>query len=133
MSPRQLPPFTTPVRGHAYAPPPPSGASHLRPGMAAVLAREPDNPRDHRAIAVWVQVPGGWWRIGYLERAVAARLAPRMDDGEEVRATTRGWVSEPLGRWVRPVVLVSPAEQGLHGHQAARGQHALDDGVVHAA
>lgn len=103
-------PFLTPVRGHAFASPPPDAAAPVRHGAAARLRREPDNPADPLAVAVWaIGSDGGAWRIGYLERAVAARVAPRLDDGVEVAATLAGWWDEPRGRWRRPVVALEPA------------------------
>lgn len=104
-------PFLTPVRGHAFASPPPDAAAPVRHGAAARLRREPDNPADPLAVAVWAAgADGGAWRIGYLERAVAARVAPRLDAGVEVAATLAGWWDEPRGRWRRPVVALQPAE-----------------------
>lgn len=101
-------PFLTPVRGHAFAAAPPGGAP-VRHGAAARLQREADNPADPLAVAVWATGDGTAWRIGYLERAVAARVAPRLDIGVEVTATLAGWWDEPRGRWQRPVVALQPA------------------------
>jgi hypothetical protein len=103
-------PFLTPVRGHAFATPPPDRAAPVHHGAPALLRREPDNPADPLAVAVWATATdGGAWRIGYLERAVAARVAPRLDDGVAVTATLAGWWDEPRGRWRRPVVALEPA------------------------
>lgn len=101
-------PFLTPVRGHAFASAPPGVAAAVRHGAAARLVREPDNPADPLAVAVWATDGGTSWRIGYLERAVAARVAPRLDDGATVTATLAGWWDEPTGRWTRPVVALQP-------------------------
>lgn len=104
-------PFLTPVRGHAFASPPLGGGAPVRHGATARLHREPDNPADPLAVAVWATgKDDGAWRIGYLERAVAARVAPRLDAGAEVAATLAGWWDEPRGRWRRPVVALQPAE-----------------------
>ncbi len=104
--PRPEPPartFRTPLRGHAFAGPTPPEA--LEPGRPASVAREPTNPADPLAIAVWVEDGEGRpWRIGYLDRTVAARLAPRIDGGAEVRAVLEGWLAEPGGRWERPLL-----------------------------
>jgi hypothetical protein len=102
-----LRPFRTPVRGHAFAARPP-GVEAPHPGQVARLDREPDNPADHLAVAVWADHDDGWWRVGYLDRGVAARVAPRLDRGLRVDARIDGWVAEPRGRWRRPLVLLLP-------------------------
>lgn len=95
--------FRTPVRGHAFAGPAPDDA--LAAGRPVELVREPDNPADALAIAVWSQDGDGRrWRLGYLDRTVAAQLAPRLDDGAVAAAFLEGWVEEPDGRWERPLV-----------------------------
>ena len=104
--PTGLRPFRTPVRGHPYAGVP--GQGMPRAGQPASLVREPTNPADPLAVAVWVDDDRTRWRIGYLDRGVAARLAPRLDRGQRLSAQVDGWVSEPDGRWRRPVVLVLP-------------------------
>lgn len=102
--------FRTPVRGHAFAAPPPGGSAP-ESGVQAVLAREPANPADPLAVAVWATPGAGQrWRIGYLDRGVAARLAPRLDAGARVRARLDGWSEEPDGRWRRPLLLLLPDE-----------------------
>ncbi|MFA9445492.1 HIRAN domain-containing protein [Egicoccus sp. AB-alg6-2] len=95
--------FRTPVRGHAFAARP-AQVQAPHPGQQVTLRREPDNPADPFAVAVWAEQ----WRIGYLDRQVAARLAPRLDAGLSVEARIDGWVAEPQGRWRRPMVLLSP-------------------------
>lgn len=101
-------PFLTPVRGHAFAGAPPGPAAPIHHGAAARLHREPDNPADPLAVAVWATGTGTPWRIGYLERAVAARVTPRLDAGATITATLAGWWDEPHGRWARPVVALQP-------------------------
>jgi hypothetical protein len=106
--------FRTPLRGHAFAGPTPPEA--LEPGRPATVTREPGNPADPLAIAVWVEdAEGRRWRVGYLDRTVAARLAPRIDGGAEVRAVLDGWLAEPGGRWERPLlrldITAGPAER----------------------
>lgn len=103
---RRLRPFHTPVRGHAFAHRPPGGAPLERTPL--VLRAEPDNPADPHAVAVWADGGGEPWRVGYLERAVAARLAPRLAV-QELTARFAGWWEEPEGRWRRPVVCVLDA------------------------
>ena len=103
-------PFLTPVRGHAFASAPPEDPAPVARGATARLHREPDNPADGLAVSVWATGHGGVpWRIGYLERAVAARVAPRLDAGVEVTATLAGWWDEPSGRWKRPADFCSRA------------------------
>lgn len=115
--PSSLPPmvaiqaFRTPVRGYAFASPPPGGERPAS-GLPAELAREPDNPADPLAVAVWaLPASGGRWRIGYLDRGVAARVAPRLDAGRRVRAQLDGWSTEPEGRWRRPLLLLLPDDE----------------------
>lgn len=102
--PHPAPPgFRTPVRGHAFAARPADAS--LAPGTPARLVREPDNPRDPLAVAVWVEAPSPW-RIGYLDRAVAARVAPRVDRGAAPpSALLEGWIESP-GGWQRPLLAV---------------------------
>ncbi|MFA9428999.1 hypothetical protein [Egicoccus sp. AB-alg2] len=141
--------FRTPVRGHAFAARP-AGAPAPHPGQPLQLRREPANPADPYAVAVWTVPAGGTaaaggtsdpaglaadptggatapsgamadgatdtatsWRIGYLDRQVAARLAPRLDAGMQVEARIDGWIAEPQGRWRRPVVLLRPGTADL--------------------
>lgn len=104
-----LRPFATPVRGHAFAARPPGGADLRRTSL--VLRREPDNPADPWAVAVWADGGGRPWRVGYLDRGVAARVAPRLDAaGGRLPAAFDGWWDEPGGRWRRPVVRVGACE-----------------------
>jgi hypothetical protein len=108
MSP-SLPAFHTPVRGYAFAAVPPPRTAVLEPGTPVALLREPDNPADPLAISVWL-LEGGRprWRLGYLDRTVASRVAPRLDAGSEVDAVLDGWVEEPDGRWRRPLLHLRP-------------------------
>jgi len=103
-----LPSFRTPVRGYAFAAVPPPVGATLDVGAELSLLREPANPADVLAVGVWLTEAGEpRWRLGYLDRSVAARVAPRLDAGVEVRAVLDGWVSEPDGRWERPLVHVT--------------------------
>jgi hypothetical protein len=96
--------FRTPVRGHAFAVAP-EGVERSGSGSSLRLRREPDNPADRLAVAVWVtDGPGATWRFGYLDRAVAARIAPRLDGGATVEVQLDGWIAEPAMRWERPLV-----------------------------
>lgn len=98
--------FRTPIRGHAFAARPPGAA--IDPAAGAVLTREPDNPADPLAVAVWIESRTPW-RLGYLDRAVAARLAPRLDAGERWTAALDGWVTA-AGGWRRPLLAVGRPE-----------------------
>jgi hypothetical protein len=100
-----LPDFHTPVRGYAFAAVPPPRTAVLEPGTPVALLREPENPADPLAVGVWL-LEGGRprWRLGYLDRTVASRIAPRIDAGAEVDAVLDGWVEEPDGRWRRPLL-----------------------------
>jgi hypothetical protein len=46
------------------------------------LEREHDNPHDHNAVGVWFLRD----RLGYLQKSVAAKLAPMMDGGASFSA-----------------------------------------------
>lgn len=111
--------FRTPVRGYPFAAAPP-GADRPAPGQPARLVREPANPADPHAVAVWVEPDGApAWRIGYLDRFVASRLAPQLDAGLRARAELDGWVTEPDERWQRPLLRVltaadRPRDSGGH-------------------
>ncbi len=100
-----LRPFHTPVRGHTFAARP-SGGAHLD-RSPLTLRTEPDNPADPHAVAVWADGGGTPWRVGYLERAVAVRIADRVRDEGPLRARFAGWLEEPDGRWLRPLVRVA--------------------------
>ncbi len=97
--------FRTPVRGHAFASRP-GAVPDPYPGQPALLVREPGNPADPLAVAVWVEDGTVPWRIGYLDRGVSARVAPRLDRGQRIDARLDGWSAEPEGRWRRPVLLL---------------------------
>jgi single-stranded-DNA-specific exonuclease len=57
--------------------------SGLTPGHELELKRQPDNPVDPNAIAVWY----GGWQLGFLRKQIAKHLAPLIDGG--VRYTAR--------------------------------------------
>lgn len=115
-----LPVFHTPVRGYAFAAVPPPRAAVLASGTPVALLREPENPADPYAIGVWL-LEGGEprWRLGYLDRTVASRIAPRIDAGGTIEAQLDGWVEEPDGRWRRPLLRLQ-ATQEAHGATTTR-------------
>ena len=54
------------------------------------LTRDPGNPHDGNAIAVYAAVEGkGLYFMGYLPKALAAFVAPVMDTGRVVQAAFR--------------------------------------------
>ncbi|MEX0592292.1 MAG: HIRAN domain-containing protein [Nitriliruptoraceae bacterium] len=114
----------TVVRGHAFAARPPDSSGPVE-GSAVQLVREVTNPSDPLAVAVWYDDGRHLWRLGYLDRAVAARVAERLDDGVTPAATFDGWLPEPDGRWQRPVVAVDATVFGLAmaGSAGSRSQH----------
>lgn len=95
----------TVVRGHAFAARP-LGAAMPKAGRRLQLVREHENPLDPWAVAVWHDDSRHLWRLGYLDRAVAARIGPRIDRGMTVQAAFDGWVAEPGGRWQRPMITI---------------------------
>jgi len=104
-----LPAFHTPIRGYAFAAVPPPRTAVLEAGTEVMLLREPENPADALAVAVWLLENGRpRWRMGYLDRTVASRIAPRLDDGMVLDAVLDGWVEEPDGRWRRPLLHLRP-------------------------
>lgn len=52
-------------------------------GVSANLRREPNNPHDRNAIAIYIKT----YKIGYVPRALAAQLAPIFDKKCEYKAT----------------------------------------------
>jgi len=125
-----VPSFHTPVRGSAFAAIPPPTDARVTQGAEVALIREPENPADPMAVAVWLLEAGTpRWRIGYLDRTVAVRIAPRLDSGVDVRASIDGWVEEPDGRWRRPLLLITVAEGERPGLGRARSLRRQPPGV----
>lgn len=65
--------------------------AHVREGMSVRLQREPSNPHDPNAVAVFVPVPRlfgllgrGFAQIGYIKARAAKSVAARMDAGVQV-------------------------------------------------
>ena len=50
------------------------------------LEREPDNPRDPKAIQVLGVSATSSYTLGYIPKAIASELAPLMDAGHDIRA-----------------------------------------------
>ncbi len=131
-TPQHIRPFRTIIRGHAFASTPPDTDS-VAVGTAVRLVREPANPADALAIAVWA-ASETQWRLGYLDRSVAAWLAPKLDAGVDISGTCTGWVAEPNGRWQRPVVLLRRSDEprdarhDLHVSHRREPSWAAEDG-----
>src|SRR5690606_11810408 len=73
-----------------------------RPGVALTLVREPDNPHDRSAVAVYVERPkilgilgGGNVQLGYIREGTAKSLAKRLDAGKVVRAAITSMYAPP--------------------------------------
>jgi hypothetical protein len=50
-----------------------------------IAIREPENPYDENAIAVYVEKMNGERKsVGYINRGLAAQLAPEIDEGKEL-------------------------------------------------
>lgn len=56
--------------------------THRKEDIKIGLTRNPDNPFDGNAVEVRYM----GHMVGHLSREVAARIAPRMDKGEEIKA-----------------------------------------------
>ena len=83
----------------------------FRPGTPVRLVREPGNPHDPNAIAVYAE--RGRDRAGYVARGYAKRLARLLDSGADIVAvSTRG--GGPGSDDVTPQILA--AERGLWEH-----------------
>lgn len=73
-----------------------------RPGSAVTLVREPENPHDPNAIAVYIDGPkllgifgGGKMQIGYIREGTAKSLARRLDAGKAVTGKVTSMYAPP--------------------------------------
>jgi hypothetical protein len=64
----------------------PEIVGELEPGLTLVLIREPENPHDHRAVALYY----GSNHLGYVPRQRNRAIAALLDQG----ALLRAWVSQ---------------------------------------
>lgn len=88
-------------------------AGNFKPGTRVLLVREPDNEHDPNAVAVR-SVRGGHL-AGYVNQQNAARIAKRLDAGEELEAVTlRGG---GVGNEETPWVLVATPAVMAHLHR----------------
>ena len=69
------------------------------------LVREPHNPFDHNAIALFAaEGKAQGKQLGFVPRSLAAVLAPLMDEGLQLHATIKRVVKLPRhGLWTVPV------------------------------
>ena len=74
--------------------------NELKSGVEVTLRREPTNKWDKNAIEVVYKN----YRLGYLEKEVAMRLASQMDRGAKATATIAGRFNTPRDR---PVLALS--------------------------
>lgn len=67
--------------------------TYCQNGMGISLLREPNNPYDENAIAVYLEVgnKANNVKIGYLKRACAKSLAKKMDEGLKIEAYVRSF------------------------------------------
>ena len=70
-------------------------AHSLGEPMTAVLIRNPKNAYDSNAIEVHVPALGDHGMIGHLERPIAARMAPDMDQGTRYLAEVESVLINP--------------------------------------
>lgn len=86
-------------------------SANLRPGKSVRLVREPQNPYDSNAIAIYAET--GRHPIGYVNKQNAARLAKVMDAGQEIAAiSTRG--NGPGSVGLVPMILAARPEVLAH-------------------
>lgn len=96
--------FNCPIRGSSYYEDA-IMASDTRPLRKAKLVREYDNKYDRNAVAIY----GDGGLIGYVNKQNAARLAKRIDSGEEYLAVFT--CGDGYGRdEIRTSVLIAPVE-----------------------
>jgi hypothetical protein len=79
--------MTANIVGSSFYPNAANIIARLRPGAKLVLEREPKNPYDKNAIAVYFRFSGMDTKLGHLSRGLAELLAPKIDAGVEVRCT----------------------------------------------
>jgi hypothetical protein len=65
--------------------------TYCKPEMALILKREPDNPYDSNAVAVWINAKTFFFfssevQIGYLNSDIAGEIARHIDGGGIVKA-----------------------------------------------
>lgn len=68
----------------------------MNPGNLLWLEREPDNPYDPLAVAVYFEKN----KLGYLPRAENGLVSHMMDTGEDLRAMIT-WLDDSKNKWKR--------------------------------
>ena len=77
---------------------------YVRWGSKFKLQREPHNEHDPNAILILLSVKKGqhFLELGYIEKDVAARIAPQMDAGENIGATFRAYIiNKKTGKFIK--------------------------------
>jgi hypothetical protein len=98
------------------------------------LAREPENPFDPNAIAVrWEDPAGDVRQLGYVPRALAAVLAPLVDEGATITAlAVRAQKVPQAGTWAKPVWALRMALYGDFSSLPARRVSGLEPAIERA-
>jgi hypothetical protein len=88
--------------------------SRLRYGAKLMLKREPDNPVDKNAIAVYFVFSGNPTKLGHLTAGLAAKLAPKLDQGIEIQCTKAPIVGAVVNlEWEQPEEIDEPDADAL--------------------
>jgi single-stranded-DNA-specific exonuclease len=101
----------------------------LRDGDPLELRRQPANPHDPNAIAVF----RGALQLGYLRREIARHLAPKLDGGERYRArvaSVTGGGSKAVGVNIRCERVTLPAARRPAQSGAAAGRAAVLEALI---
>jgi hypothetical protein len=87
---------------------------YCRDGVPVRLVREPNNPHDPKAVAVYLPVPRlfgllgtSWRKIGYVKAGKNKGLSEKMDRGKAVGATVRSFYAPPRKEHPRVSILIS--------------------------
>ena len=62
------------------------GNSYEHVSIPVTLLREPQNSHDRNAICVEAEIDGADYKLGYIPKALAQKLAPMMDKGSSLNA-----------------------------------------------
>lgn len=98
----------------------------LQPGMNLIVDRQYDNAWDDNAVRVFLEVPqegaekyglldikepwaDGRLFIGYIEKGIAAFMAPHMDEGWHYAAQIKSATGDPKSPWL---IEMTPTEKG---------------------
>lgn len=92
--------------------------ARVRPGMSLAMRRQPDNPHDANAIALF-DTHGH--QTGFLNRRLAAVLAPAIDAGVEYDVEVTDVTGGEEGRFLGVNVLVTRRSQSCEQEMAPNG------------